>query len=48
MALTKWATMCAASIPMKFPQDVGEEESRTSPRTPAYLARKLKEDKSMP
>jgi hypothetical protein len=33
---------------MKFPQDVGEEESRTSSRTPAYFARKLKEDKSMP
>jgi hypothetical protein len=40
--------MCAVSIQRKFPQDAGEEESRTSSRTPVNLERKLKEDKSMP
>jgi hypothetical protein len=42
-----WATMCAVSAHYQFPRNAGEEESKTSSRTPAYLARKLKEDKSM-
>jgi hypothetical protein len=40
--------MCAVSAHYQFPRKAGEEESKTSSRTPAYLERKLKEDKSMP
>jgi hypothetical protein len=40
--------MCAVSAPYQFPRKAGEEESKTSFRISAYLARKLKEDKSMP
>ncbi|GCE13004.1 hypothetical protein KTT_28630 [Tengunoibacter tsumagoiensis] len=47
IVLTKGFTMCAVSAHYQFPYNMGEEESKTSSRTPAYFARKLKENKSM-
>jgi hypothetical protein len=40
--------VCAVSVHMKFPQNAGEVESKTTSRISANLARKLKEDRSMP